>query len=363
MLLGALRSLVQNRDARWIVRRLIRSPHRLSKLRNLARVQWAKWRQDPTAGRGLPLIVSVEPTNGCNMRCPMCPTGLGALTRPKGMMDVDGFARLLDQLERTVLIMTFWGWGESTLHPRLFEMIAMASRRGIFTMLTMNGTNFDPVRMLDSGLDYLVVSFDGIREQSYAPVRRGGDLQRAIAGVRALAAEKRRRRVTRPRVNMGFIVTRLNQDELPALQQVAAEIGFDATRPKYLHTITRQVAEELRPTDPALVGRVGQDGPGRMLERDVPGIPRVPVPDGCGMLWQYAMVYWDGTMVPCCYDWDAEQPLGNAFHGQFRELWHGPVYTEFRRRVTHAKQSLALCRDCQGGDITVFFSDKFLLDR
>src|SRR5262249_14377621 len=156
LLVSALRSLLQNRDARWIVRRLLQSPHKLSKLRNLARVQWAKARRDPTAGKGLPLIVSVEPTNGCNLRCPMCPTGLGALRRPKGGMDVDGFARLLDQLERTVLIMTFWGWGESTLHPRLFDMIAMASRRGIFTMLTMNGTNFDPPRLLDSGLDYLV---------------------------------------------------------------------------------------------------------------------------------------------------------------------------------------------------------------
>src|SRR5262245_62921425 len=108
MILQALRSLAQNRDARWIVRRLLQSPHRLPKLQNLARVQWAKLRRDPTAGRGLPLIVSVEPTNACNMRCPMCPTGLGALQRPKGRMDVQGFARLLDQLERTTLIMTFW---------------------------------------------------------------------------------------------------------------------------------------------------------------------------------------------------------------------------------------------------------------
>lgn len=362
MLLSALRSMVQNRDARWIVRRLLQSPHRLSKLRNLGRVQWAKLRRDPTAGRGMPLIVSVEPTNACNMRCPMCPTGLGALTRPKGRMDLDGFARLLDQVERTVLIMTFWGWGESTLHPQLFEMIRMAADRGIFTMLTMNGTNFDAGRMLDSRLDYLVVSFDGTRERSYAPVRRGGDLRRAIDGVRAIAAARRARGVRHPRINMGFIVTRLNQDELPELDAVAREIGFDATRPKYLHTITRQVAAELRPTDPRLVGNVGRDGPGRALERDVPGLPPVPVPDGCGLLWQYAMVYWDGTMVPCCYDWDAEQPLGNAFRGDFAALWHGPAYTEFRRRVTHDKQSLALCKDCQGGDITVFFSDTFLLN-
>ncbi|MCA8976832.1 MAG: SPASM domain-containing protein [Planctomycetes bacterium] len=363
MFISAFRSLVQNRDTRWMVRQLARGPHKLSKLRNIARVQWAKLRKDPSAGRGMPLIVSVEPTNACNMKCPMCPTGLDALTRKKGMMDFTGFSRLLDQIERTTLIMTFWGIGESTLHPRLYEMIGMARRRGILTMLTMNGTNFDPVAMLDSGLDYLVVSFDGTREESYAPVRRGGQLQHAIDGVRAIVAERKRRGVTYPKINMGFIVTRLNQDELPQLEAFAHEIGFDSVRPKYLHTITRQVAEELRPSRPELVGNLGQEGPGRMLEQDIPGITPLLAPNGCGLLWEYAMIFQDGTMAPCCYDWDATAQLGNAFHDDFRSLWHGEAYTEFRRRVTHDKQSMELCKNCEGGDISVFFSDTFLLNK
>ena len=51
MLFSAVRSLAQNRDTRWMLRQLLRSPHRFSKLRNIARVQWAKLRKDPTAGR------------------------------------------------------------------------------------------------------------------------------------------------------------------------------------------------------------------------------------------------------------------------------------------------------------------------
>lgn len=363
MIISSIRSVVQNRDVRWMLGRLARSPHKGSKARNLLRVQWAKMRKDPTGGGGLPLIMSVEPTNSCNMKCPMCPTGLDALTRKKGMMDLGRFTWLVEQLDRTLLIMTFWGWGESTLNPSLYDMIKIASERGIFTMLTMNGTSFEPEKLLDSGLDYLVVSFDGIREESYRPVRVGGDLRRAMEGVGRLAEEKRRRRSDRPKINMGFIVTRLNESELPELERKAREIGFDATRPKYLHTITRRVAEELRPLDPALRGTVGVRGPGRMLEQDVPGIHRVPVRNGCGLLWEYAMVYWDGTMVPCCYDWDAEQKLGNAFETEFREIWSGPRYSEFRKRVTNDKQSIHLCRDCQGGDIMVFFSDRFLLPK
>ena len=363
MITSTVRALVQNKDVRWMVGRMARSPHRVAKLCNVAKVQWSKTRRDYTARGTMPLIMSVEPTNGCNMRCPMCPTGVGAITRRKGVMDLDRFRGLIEQVERSLLVMTFWGWGESSLHPQLYDMIEIASSRGIFTMLTLNGTNLDAQRILDSGLDYLVVSFDGLRDESYRPVRVGGDLQAAIDGVGRLRAARQARGRTRPRINMGFIVTRLNQGEVDGLDAAARGIGFDATRPKYLHVVTKQVAAELRPTDPRLRGQVGIVGPGRTIERDIPGIVRPPAPNGCGLLWEYAMVYHDGTMVPCCYDWNAEQPLGNAFETGFRELWSGEAYTELRRKVTTAKHTVELCRECQGGDIQVFFSDTFLLNR
>jgi MoaA/NifB/PqqE/SkfB family radical SAM enzyme len=207
------------------------------------------------------------------------------------------------------------------------------------------------------------VSFDGTRPESYAPVRRGGNLQHAIAGVRAIVAERERRGVRHPKINMGFIVTRLNQDELDGLDEFAREIGFDAVRPKYLHTITKETAEQLRPTRPELVGNVGREGPGRMLDDEIPGIRKVLAANGCGLLWEYAMVFQDGRLAPCCYDWDGTSPLGNAFQDDFATLWHGAAYADLRRRATFAKQSLELCRHCDGGDISVFFSDTFLLNR
>lgn len=362
MILSSLRALAQNGDTRWIAGRLARSPHRFSKLRNIARVQWAKSRKDPRAGKGLPLIVSVEPTNSCNMKCPMCPTGLERLTRTKGMMNLERFEKLVQELERSVLIMTFWGWGESTLNPQLFEMIKIAHDHGIFTMLTMNGTNIDADAILDSGLDYLVVSMDGTREQSYAPVRVGGNLESAKEGVARLKKKKAERGLKRPLMNMGFIVTKLNEEEVPDIQDTAREFGFDAARPKYLHTITKDCAATLRPEDPKLVGTVGVSGPGRALETGIPGVPNIAAPNGCGILWEYAMIYWDGRMVPCCYDWDADQSLGNAFESSFTDVWRGDAYAEFRDRVTNDKKSLDLCRECEGGDIQVFFSDSFLLN-
>lgn len=364
MLLSSLRALFTSRDARWVLGRLAASPHRISKLHNLARAQWAKLRRDPTGGNAMPLVVSVEPTNACNMRCPMCPTGLGVLKRPKGVMDFDRFTKLVDELARTTLIMTFWGWGESTLHPRLYEMIKLARSRGIFTMLTMNGTKIEPDALIDCGLDLLVVSFDGTRAESYDPVRVGGSLDYAMAGIRRLAQAKQARGAKRPRVDMGFIVTKLNERELPSLESFAKELGFDAARPKYFHAITRQAAAMLQPEDRRLRGEVGMNGPGRRLESDIPGFDpsKVDVRNECGLLWQHAVIFWDGSMVPCCYDWDAENKLDDAFgQGGVRRAWNGGEYQRFRKQILADKKQLTLCKECPGGDVTVFFTDSFLL--
>ena len=36
---------------------------------------------------GYPVSISFEPTTSCNLRCPECPSGLRAFTRPTGMLE------------------------------------------------------------------------------------------------------------------------------------------------------------------------------------------------------------------------------------------------------------------------------------
>ena len=45
---------------------------------------------------GLPLTLSIEPTTACNLRCPECPSGLRAFTRPTGNLRPDFFRAVID---------------------------------------------------------------------------------------------------------------------------------------------------------------------------------------------------------------------------------------------------------------------------
>ncbi|MFZ5972844.1 MAG: radical SAM protein, partial [Bacteroidota bacterium] len=56
---------------------------------NATRV-WSSYYQSRVTGKpainGLPISLSIEPTTSCNLRCPECPSGLRAFTRPTGML-------------------------------------------------------------------------------------------------------------------------------------------------------------------------------------------------------------------------------------------------------------------------------------
>ena len=42
---------------------------------------------------GYPLTLMVEPTNICNLKCPLCPTGRGLIKRPKGFLNLNNFMK------------------------------------------------------------------------------------------------------------------------------------------------------------------------------------------------------------------------------------------------------------------------------
>ena len=44
-----------------------------------------------------PYKLVLDPTNGCNLGCPLCPTGIGASSRKKGVLKINQFLQIIDQ--------------------------------------------------------------------------------------------------------------------------------------------------------------------------------------------------------------------------------------------------------------------------
>jgi MoaA/NifB/PqqE/SkfB family radical SAM enzyme len=101
-----MKPIWQARDKRrWLKRALNQAGLRLSYELKLQRVP------------GLPRILMIEPTNECNLRCPLCPTGAGTLRRPKGFMALELYRSILAELDGALERLMLYNYGEPFLHP------------------------------------------------------------------------------------------------------------------------------------------------------------------------------------------------------------------------------------------------------
>ena len=131
---------------------------------------------------GRPFMMMVEPTNLCNLKCPLCPSGNGEMTRTRGKMGLEDFKKLIDESGDYLILLMLWNQGEPFINTDFVEMVRYAHGRGIPTLTSTNGhyvRNLDQARaIVDSGLDELILSMDGVDQETYERYRVGGELDR-----------------------------------------------------------------------------------------------------------------------------------------------------------------------------------------
>src|SRR5438093_6985639 len=91
-----------------------------------------------TKMRGRPYIAFIDPVNVCNLRCPLCPTGMQALPREQGLMDLHLYKHSVDEVAPWAYEVTLYNWGEPFLHKNIFEMIKYAADKNLATSISSN---------------------------------------------------------------------------------------------------------------------------------------------------------------------------------------------------------------------------------
>lgn len=270
-----------------------------------------------------PFCLQIESTNACNLRCVMCPRQ--AMTRPVGFMDLRLFRKIIDE---TVPLDHVWlhHFGEPLLHPRIEEMIAYAKEANIRQVgISTNATLLTSDRwdaLIESGLDHLIISVDGIRE-AYDRLRVGGNWDEIYRNITGFMEAR----------GLGKPKTWIQIIDMPGVDisgaldfwgPVAEELSIDRIDVKKFDTWANQV-EAIR----------------RIRSKETVS-PREP----CPFLWAVMVVCWDGICVPCCRDYDAKVKLGNANGEGMLGIFNGPLYGELRRAQNEGDFDNPLCRDC-----------------
>lgn len=294
---------------------------------------------------GYPISISFEPTTSCNLRCPECPSGLRAFTRPTGMLQKDFFRQTIDQLSRDLLYLVFYFQGEPYLNPAFLDMVKYAAEKGIYTATSTNAhylTEENARKTVESGLDRLIISIDGTTQDVYQQYRVGGKLHKVLEGAKNIVKWKKELKSKTPFVFFQFLVVKPNQHQIEDIKRLAKEIGVDEVRFK-----TAQVYDY--ENDPnRLIPTINRFSRYRRNKQGQMEIKNA-LNNHCWRLWHATVISWDGLVVPCCFDKDAQHPLGDLKGKSFKEVWHNDKYKRFREQVLLGRKNIDICANCSEG--------------
>ncbi|WP_114777699.1 SPASM domain-containing protein [Botryobacter ruber] len=293
---------------------------------------------------GVPLSISFEPTTSCNLRCPECPSGLRSFTRPTGMLEDSLFKATIDQLHRQLLYLIFYFQGEPYLHKNFLELVQYASRKGIYTATSTNAhyLNDETARQtVESGLDRLIISIDGTTQETYAAYRVGGKLEKVLEGTRNVVKWKKKLKSKTPHLMFQFLVVRPNEHQLEDVQKLAKELGVDEVVFKTAQIYDYENGSSLIPTID-YYSRYRNNGNGTYSIKN-------KLLNHCWKMWHSCVITWDGLVVPCCFDKDAEYRQGDLKKETFRSLWRGARYRNFRQALIKSRSEIEMCRNCTEG--------------
>lgn len=292
---------------------------------------------------GLPFTVSIEPTTACNLRCPECPSGLRAFTRPTGNLKADFFRRLIDDNYRHLIYLIFYFQGEPYINPDFLDMVAHAHQRGIYTITSTNGHFLDDNnarRTIESGLDRLIISVDGTTQEVYEQYRKSGKLEVVLQGARNLVKWKRKLGKG-PHLIFQFLVVKPNEHQIGEVLKLAAEIGIDEVKFKSAQLYDYEHGNPLLPENEKYARYYRKkDGTYGIKNK---------LTNHCWKLWHSCVITWDGIVAPCCFDKDVDHQLGNARETSLQQIWSGPAYEEFRRQLGRGRSEIDICKNCTEG--------------
>lgn len=295
---------------------------------------------------GLPMSVSIEPTTACNLNCPECPSGLKSFSRPTGNLKFEQYQQYLHPIMSTLSTLTFYFQGEPYINQELFKMIEYASKKNVYTMSSTNGhflSEENCLKTIQSGLDRLIISIDGTTQETYEQYRIGGNLLQVIHGTKTLIECKKKLKSKTPLIIFQFLVVRPNEHQIEEVKNLAESLQVDRLEFKTAQIYNYVNGSDLIP-ESDLYSRYKKNSNGSFQIKN-------KLLNHCWRMWQGCVITWDGTVVPCCFDKDAQHQLGSLKSVSILNIWKGEKYKSFRTKIIKGRKNIDICKNCSEGTL------------
>ena len=212
----------------------------------------------------MPLFVSVEPAAICQLRCPECPVAFGNKVAKVHTMSMEIWERVIEEVRGTAWVMQFYFQGEPLLNKDLPQMIREAHEAGLYTIVSTNAqalTREMAEALVSSGLNRIIVSMDGLTDESYNAYRIGGSLDKCKAALQYLREAKSVCQRSGLIIELQCLRLKTNEHEWSELKREYKSLGADTLTLKTAQLYDYAHGHPLMPSEPKYSRYVrGKDG-------------------------------------------------------------------------------------------------------
>lgn len=275
--------------------------------------------------RSHPVLISVEPTNRCNLNCIMCPTNAPSTPdqRDRGDMSMETYARIIDQLapaknEEIGLI----GGGDPLLGKNTLNMLEFNRSRNVKTILFTNGIALSPTKsknVLNTEIGSIHFSIDGATKETYESIRLGGKFEKVVNNVIEFCRMKVEMN-KKTRVYVQMIVSSKTLHEVEQFYSFWSNVkGVDHVRFK---SEIDHLFENEKTAD-------------------------VPTRKKCFLPWYMCHFRWNGEVYFCYQDWMCTMAPANINEQDLVDIINSKTMTHNRQLMKEGKtEEIDLCSTC-----------------
>jgi MoaA/NifB/PqqE/SkfB family radical SAM enzyme len=303
---------------------------------------------------GYPNALRIEISNICNLRCTFSKEAYGTcphwtINKNPVLMSFEFFKRIIDEVGAYLNSAQLYNYGEPFTNPCATDMIRYLKTVNpeVFTEIHTNGHFFETERIkidvLNSGLDLLLFSVDGITQEVYEKYRIGGNLELVTEAIRGICQLKKKMGINRPRILFQFILFEHNFHEAPNVKKFASDLGVDEI---VIKTDLLYHKPDLKVLYADIYNSIfklqSQDSADTFYKKD-----NNTVKSFCDFPWTYPTILADKRMVVCCRDGQYKSVVGSLEDKSFLEVWNGQGYQEFRKKFLEDKNKPIPCCLCE----------------
>jgi len=274
-----------------------------------------------------PKTITIELTNRCNIKCIQC--AHSDMKRPKGDMDIKLYQKIIDDIAENSPSSMVWlsCYGESLIIgcENISRMVSYAKSKGLTNLfMNTNGVLLSDEMakvLVESGLDNLIVSINGFSSEVFESINIGARRDNVYNNVIGLKKTMIEKNVNTPRIQAQFIVMDKNEHEIDEYRHFWAK---------------NNIAVKIRPKNTWGGNVEGEKNIDDSMERVA-----------CGLAVYDFQVLWNGDVVYCAHDINAEHILGNLNNETIKNVWDIYLEKMVTPHINHEFHLLPeFCRNC-----------------